>query len=403
MKNIKVEYIVLLETKKSFCNSIKSFNKLLETYDDIKLKKSNLISFKEINIKYEVQTGILKGKEKRFFHMRFDSKGDETIDIFSEFLRVVRDILIKVTNKQPVSLWDDISFYYANKAYPLIHEIENLMRKMLTKFAMTKFDSNWIESNIPDEVKTSTIKTKQVTNEANYLYQTDFIQLTTFLSGKIKTADVNNLLNRIKTADSISDLDFNELKDYVPTNNWDKYFSEIVDFDWEFLEKRWKKLYDLRCKVAHNNFLLKQDYDEICRLINDVKPKLLKAINELDKIVISEEDQEELAEAFASNSNEDFKEFLKKWNLFEKKLYSIISNHQSEIESTKPTHSYNPYEMIVFLKNNKIISENDQIILELVRRFRNSLVHEVDIKIEKEEVTRYINDLKRILQLIDKY
>jgi HEPN domain-containing protein len=69
------------------------------------------------------------------------------------------------------------------------------------------------------------------------LYQTDFIQLIHFLSGKIKTSDVKGLLENINKAKDISELSLDELKSYIPTNNWDKYFSDIVEFEWEYFEK----------------------------------------------------------------------------------------------------------------------------------------------------------------------
>jgi hypothetical protein len=118
-------------------------------------------------------------KNNVFFIRSLFVKQVEKINEYSNFLRVVRDILVRVTGKQPVSLWDDVSFYYANKSYPLIHEIENLMRKLLTKFAVTKFDTNWTDKNIPEEVKIS-VKNQSSNNDANYLYQTDFIQLIHF-------------------------------------------------------------------------------------------------------------------------------------------------------------------------------------------------------------------------------
>ena len=236
MDALRVEYIASVETKNAFCNSIKTFNNLLQVNEDIKLDKGSIIKYKSLVISYEVQTGELIDKGHRFFHTKFIFNQIEKIDEYSLFLRSVRDILFKLTGKQPVSLWDDVSFYYANKSYPLIHEIENLMRKLLTKFAFTKFDNNWTEKNVPDEVKT-TVKTSS-TNDANYLYQTDFIQLINFLSGKIKTSDITGLLASIRDADDISSLNLDELKSYIPTNNWDKYFSAIVEFDWEYLDKR---------------------------------------------------------------------------------------------------------------------------------------------------------------------
>ncbi len=397
MENIRVEYIVLVDTRNSFCNSIKSFNHLLEVNDNIKIEKGKTIKYKEIEILYEVQTGEINEKEQRFFHTKFTCEEDEKINEYSEFLRVIRDILIKVTGKQPVSLWDDISFYYANKAYPLIHEIENLMRKLLTKFAVTKFESNWTDKNIPEEVKLS-VKNQILNNDANYLYQTDFIQLINFLSGKIKTSDINGLLESIKKVKEISELSLEELKSYIPTNNWDKYFSKVVEFEWEYLEKRWQKLYILRCKVAHNNFLIKRDYEDICRYVEELKPKLVKAIDELDKVKILEEDQETLAETFAVNTNAAYGEFINLWKFLEKELFDLLVINQSG-EPTKDIERlrYNSMQMLRILSQNGIINREMIMEIEKLRHLRNTMVHEVDIKIVEVELVQRIDILKNII------
>jgi hypothetical protein len=74
MENIRVEYIILVETKNAFCNSIKAFNNLLEVNDDINIGKNKIIKFQDIDISYEVQTGELNDKEQRFFHTKFICK-----------------------------------------------------------------------------------------------------------------------------------------------------------------------------------------------------------------------------------------------------------------------------------------------------------------------------------------
>lgn len=400
MENIRVEYIILVETKNAFCNSVKAFNNLLEVNDDIKIERNKIIKFKGLDISYEVQTGELNDKEQRFFHTKFTCKQVEKINEYSNFLRVVRDILVRVIGKQPVSLWDDVSFYYANKSYPLIHEIENLMRKLLTKFAVTKFDTNWTDKNIPEEVKTS-VKNQSSNNDANYLYQTDFIQLIHFLSGKIKTSDVKGLLENINKAKDISELNLDELKSYIPTNNWDKYFSDIVEFEWEYFEKRWQKLYDLRCKVAHNNFLNKRDYEDICRLVDELKPKLQKAIDEMDKVSISTEDQEILAESFVVNTNAVYGEFINLWKIFEKELFDLVVKNQGD-EPLKDVERYRfmPDRIARILVDKGVLSREFLMEIQKLRHLRNVMVHEVDISISEAEIISKIDLLRMCLNQI---
>lgn len=400
MENIKVEYIILVETKNAFCNSIKAFNNLLEVNDDIKIEKNKVIKFKGLDISYEVQTGELNDKEQRFFHTKFTCKQVEKINEYSNFLRVVRDILVRVTGKQPTSLWDDVSFHYATKSYPLIHEIENLMRKLLTKFSITKLGRNWTDENIPDDIKIS-VKNKSSNNDANYLYQTDFIKLSVFLSGNIKTPELKGLLENISKAKDISELSLEELKSYIPTNNWNKYFSKIVDFEWSFFEKRWEQLYDLRCKVAHNNFLNKKDYEDICRLVDDLKPKLQKAIDEMDKVTIATEDQETLAESFAVNTNAVYGEFINLWKIFEKELFDLfVKNQGDEPLKNVEMYRFRSDKIASRLVDKGLLSREFLMEIQKLRHLRNVMVHEVDISISETEITSKIDLLKICLNQI---
>lgn len=394
MENLRVEYLISIETKKNFCNSIKGFNNLLEVSDEIKIEKGKIIKYKDLNVIYEVQTGELSEKEQRFFHIKFTCKQIDRINEYSNFLRVIRDILIRVTGKQPISLWDDISFYYANKSYPLIHEIENLMRKLLTKFAFTKFDSNWTDKNIPDEVKTS-VKSQALNNDANYLYQTDFIQLINFLSGKIETSGVKNLIDDISQAKNVSDLDLERLKSFIPTNNWDKYFSNLVEFEWEYFEKRWRKLYELRCKVAHNNFLNKNDFEEICRYVEELKPKLQKAIDEMDKVKVLDEDQDVLAETFAENTNAAYGEFINLWKVFQKELHDLAIKVNGGTETKEMVKNRFVTERTLrVLVEKGLIKKEFLLKITRLRHLRNSMVHKVDLIISESEIFSNIELLR---------
>lgn len=385
MEHLRVEYIVLIETKNSFCNSVKSFNNLLSSNDDIRIEKGSTIKYKDLALSYEVQTGEVNDKEQRFFHTKFVCKDIEKIEKYSTFLRSVRDILFKITGKQPVSLWDDISLYYATKAYPMIHEIENLMRKFLTKFSITKLESNWIDKNIPEEVKSS-VKNSSSSNDANYLYQTDFIQLINFLSGKIKTSSVSGLLDIIKGTTNVSELNLEELKSFIPTNNWDRYFSGIVEFEWDYLEKRWKKLYDLRCKVAHNNFLNKKDYDDVLRYFNELKPKLQTALDKIDEVKVSDEDQEELAESFAISSNSYYEEFINNWKILEYILVSIVAKVDGSDEGLLVKRSHTPRVFMKILLEKGLVDSSFIMKVDHLRNIRNDLVHNLHYNASESDI-----------------
>ncbi|GAL83475.1 hypothetical protein MYP_702 [Sporocytophaga myxococcoides] len=305
MDKIKVEYIVVIDTQDGFCSTIQAFNNYLESNADIQIiNKGKCIKFKELEIAYDVLLDNVVDPHFKSFHTKFICNNVGGIEVFSSFLKVIRGLLITASGKKPVSLWDDISLYYSQQAYPKINEIENLMRKLLTKFSVTKLGSKWIDENIPEEIKSSVKKKEKemFSNEADYLYQTDFKDLTTFLSGKIKTPDIKELHENINNASKIEDLDLNHLKSFIPTNNWNKYFSKVVKIEWKDFETKWLNLYKLRCKVAHNNFINKNDYNEIVQLTTKLREPLEMAISELDKIDLSPDDFNHLTDAFSERS-----------------------------------------------------------------------------------------------------
>lgn len=423
MDSLRVEYMVVVETKNNFCNSIKAFNHLLEGNDSIQIEKGKKIKFKNLEIQYNLQTGELSDKEQRFFHMKFTLSQIDKINEFTSFLKIIKETVHTTTNKVPISLWDDTSFYYANMAYPLIHEIENLMRKFLTKFSITKLGSNWTEKNIPEEVIKSTRKrdpneeNKEDKNsqkknvkgrEANVLYQTDFIQLLNFLSEKINTSDAQEIIKIVKKAKNVSDINLEELKAYIPTNNWDKYFSSIVDFNLEYLEDKWKKLYELRCKVAHNNYLNKKDFEDICKYVEELKPKLQKVIDEMDKVILSEEDQDIIAESFAMNTNTLYGEYINKWKYFEKVIFDLVVENDKDINSKElAKYRYSPARLINILKEKNIISNEIIEKVNFLRQLRNTMVHEVQMTVDESQIriaiemlNTCLNEIKNIKKMV---
>ncbi|MCY9233177.1 HEPN domain-containing protein [Bacillus spizizenii] len=279
---LKVEYLVLIDTSNGFCSNLNAFNSLLQSNSELRIEDESIL-FKRLTVGYNVQILDSKHKDKNFFHITFECNETQEIVIFEDFLRKVRVILHKVGGNQVQKLWDDVSFYYSCKAYPLINELENLMRKLITKFMVTKVGLSWVKHNIPKEVKDS-VKNSVSDNSLDFLYNIDFIKLSDFLFKKYSPYSQDELFEKLKKAKEISDID--DLKTYIPKSNWDRYFSELVNFEEPQLNKKWKKLYDFRNKVAHNNFVEKNDFEQISCESKEVKKILQEAIQKLDNVEI---------------------------------------------------------------------------------------------------------------------
>lgn len=303
MKNLKTEYLVSLTKQGSLFENSEAFKNILRADSKIILE-DRVIKYKELTIGYEIQVSELK--DERFFHLKFncnwESQSKEDLDNYEQFLKSIKTILFTLPIRFSC-LWDDISLYYSTKAYPLIHEIENLMRKLITKFMITSVGINWEDETLPKEIKSAINNTKNRTRKElnNFLYELDFIHLSDFLFKPYHNHPVDELYNKIRQAKTSDDLIIDELKAFIPESNWQRYFSGLVEYEDSQLQKKWEDIYQLRCKIAHNNKINKNDFRRIKELVAELKEKLENAVNKLDKIEISEDEKEIIAENATAN------------------------------------------------------------------------------------------------------
>lgn len=146
---LTTEYLIIIEKTVSeafyhLCDSVNDFNRLLEKDSNIVIEDSQHIKYKQnLTVAYEVKTGKVEGKEQRFFRVRLTFNGEESnLEEYTALLRSLRST-VHGAGGQPETLQDDVSFHFANKSYPLIHYIENLMRKLITYFMLTHVGKEW--------------------------------------------------------------------------------------------------------------------------------------------------------------------------------------------------------------------------------------------------------------------
>jgi hypothetical protein len=152
----------------------------------------------------------------------------------------------------------------------------------------------WVSETSPGEVKEAISKSKRKEQGyLNVLHTVDFIHLGDFLFMPYPTKPKEELYERLKTATAEQ---LQELKEYVPQSNWQRYFASLVACEDSYLSSRWKDLYELRCKVAHNALLTRVDFDEIQRLVGEIKPKLDDANRKLDQVSVPRDEAETVAE-----------------------------------------------------------------------------------------------------------
>lgn len=397
---MKVEYLIIIDGKVPFCRDKNSFDSFLQSNADITIKGNNF-KHKKLTVKYELQGGETEADKNRFFHIKLKCSDDSKIEEFHELLSATSKLLYMASEKKPQILWDDVGFYYSEKAYPIIHEVENLMRKLITKFMLTNVGLGWTKDTIPEGLKSST--RTDAKNNNNYLYETDFKDLATFLFDEYKTLDVQGLVDKIKTIEkTTSDISLAEFKGFVPQSNWDRYFKQHVDCEGSYIQTRWSKLYLLRCKVAHNNFFTKTDFEQLAKLVKEIKPKIEGAISNLDKIEVPEEEREELAEVVASKNSALYYDYIHKWKSVEESLSNLYVQltEKEVLEIPYVGRNRAPHICLKELVNRDLITKDMYMQTQDIMRVRNMIVHGSAINFSPMDITIGIKKMNELLDIL---
>ncbi|WP_073981881.1 HEPN domain-containing protein, partial [Bacillus subtilis] len=334
-ESLKIEYLVFIDTGNAFCADINAFNSLLQSNSKIRIDNNQMI-FRDLKIEYKVNMQNSTKESEKFFHVILECNDIQKIGEFEDLLRLIRDILYKVCKTDQLQkLWDDVSYYYSCRAYPLINELENLMRKLITKFMLTNVGLAWAKHSTPKEVRDS-VRGTNSNGSIDYLYNIDFIQLSDYLFRPYSSQSNVEMFNKLREAKEITDLKLDDMKTYIPKSNWERYFSDLVQCEAAYLEKKWQKLYELRNKVAHNNFVNKNDYEEISNNCKEVKKIIEEAIQILDQVQIPEEDKEFVAENIGDHRTSSHKLLEVYYDIVESTLAKII--YRVGEETPHPIH-----------------------------------------------------------------
>ena len=302
IKILKTEYLIVIDKVStsalySFLNSNKRFNEFLEQDKELVIQaRSSVITYRNITFTYNVKHGQVDGKEQKYFYLIVGNKGEPK----SEYRDLLRSIKTMIYEENFIleTLQDDLSFHYSQHAYSLIHEIENYMRKFITFFMIAIVGKDWVQDNAPKIVKDAIGKSKRK-QYSDVLQQLDFKHLGDVLFSSYQNGDNSKLLNKISSYTDVNQINLKELKDFIPTSNWDNFFKDIVDCDDLYLKTRWNSLYELRNIVAHTSSLSEDNYNDIVNLVNDVRPKLQSAFEKLHTIKLKSNEKLTISERVA--------------------------------------------------------------------------------------------------------
>jgi hypothetical protein len=271
------------------------------------MKEDKLI-FKGSSYSFSVDQTDVDNQYCSVYHVSF-GVGRNT-EKFREMLKAFRKTVGLHLQDRIQIVWDGVSFEWSKELYPRIYQIENSMRKLISKFMLTKLGIGWHKSAIPKAVKES-IKDSNYKPSHSILYEVDFIQLSNFLfkeyslKDSLKLPDVlNNILQ-----DGFDESKKEEILDYIPKNNWDRYFSDLVNIESDQLKKKWELLYETRIKVAHNKSMILEDYEKAKHLCDELEQTISDALNNIDTIEIPEDDKESISLKTIGTINESTRYF----------------------------------------------------------------------------------------------
>lgn len=292
---MEIEYQII-KRNDNFCIDENQFISLLETNQCYKiLKEKSIIEYKNKNIKYNIKKYEAKENKEIMFIVNFSIEDENQIEEFEKFDKSFLDFLSKFNDFSVNILWDDISKYYAEKMYPKIAYIENLLRKIIYYFMGKNVGNNWTKKCFPKEVENSikSVKYKnKIKNDENVLYYADFIQLNLllFLDYPDETISQKELINNLNEVE-VNDI-CNILKKYKYKSNWDRYFQPIINK--ENLETNLTELYYYRNLVAHNRKIRMEDKNKTEKLSEKIEKILLNCLSKMDEINVPEEEKENL-------------------------------------------------------------------------------------------------------------
>ncbi|RUR38047.1 hypothetical protein ELS18_08470 [Clostridium perfringens] len=386
MEELRVEYLIKVDGSKTLCNSMKTFENLLKISSEIELE-SDVIKYKNIDINYNNKKYLNEDREN-VFDLEVYINNIENISEFEAFLRELKSILYKISDNILI-LQDDISLYYSVNTYPIFNEVENLMRKLLTKFMVIKVGENWDKDNIPKKVKKS-IESSKRKDSYSFLYRADFIDLSKFLFDKYSIKTLQDF-----SKESLSGKEVNK-EDYIEKSNWERYFSDILKYEDGELQKQWSEMYELRCKIAHNNKFTKEDSKKVLNIYKKIKPVLIDAINKIDDIVIGLEERKVFTESIIGNGDVLLGVFVKKLRELENKINEIYCKKSGDNEY----RAKSMYSMIRIIR--ECTSLGDEVFddIEKIIRTRNEIFHGVR-SIKDSELQEKIDDIERIIRILD--
>jgi len=286
----KLEYLAVIDTSNGFSTSLKDFRSFLSSHKDVSVTKKQ-IKFRESSYRLSIVEGKTGDPNEVSYRITIDFT---TSDEEASKLREILSGSLKKVSEQLGILRDDFSRERSQKAYSMIYDVENSMRRLITTFMRINVGRKWTKIAIPDAAK---VKTPESEHDEPYVNYYDFIEINNFLFREYPDEKPERLLKDLQKR-NVEEIGIEEFKKTVPRSNWDRYFSDLITLEGETLKDDWRRLYIIRNIVAHNRLLDFETYRELKQKCEKLTKILESAISNLGTIDIKEEDIQNLIRSF---------------------------------------------------------------------------------------------------------
>lgn len=175
---------------------------------------------------------------------------------------------------------NDICKNLCNDSYIYIHTAENKLREFIMNFMITKVGNEWWKYNVTDSnINKASSRDEDPFNPfvVEDIYNIDFKDLSEIIfKNQSQYKSKSDVLDSLKDCKTLED--FQQVRKNA-ISNWEKYFSEYFDVKWS---KKWKRLGDLRNKIAHNKLIRYEQYEEIEKLSKELIESIENASKKID-------------------------------------------------------------------------------------------------------------------------
>jgi len=257
-----------------------------------------------LKIKSVDTSKVLTGFFESAYNIKIESKDFESIETFRlKILKHLRDKL-KFTHIRILS--DDISAHIAQELYPAINNVENLLRKYLTKFFIQRVGLEWWEATATKDM-IQKVKERKTDRKDLFSQLSDAdVSLADFDDlGELIYKQSSGFNNPEKVVEKVLSINNGEELENFKSElqgNYTKYFKDFFR-DKDF-ESKWKELYKIRNKVAHHGFFYKVELERGRELITSLSQIISDAENNIDELVFSIEEKEAIHNAIEAISED---------------------------------------------------------------------------------------------------